>query len=82
MYSDYLNRNLEAAIEERNFRPVYASFAEYIWFWLKEAGREVPDFFTETLTEFAGLFPDSCICGSYEEQYAALQKSFYAGYRR
>lgn len=76
MYSDYLNRNLEAAIEERNFRPVYASFAEYIWFWLKEAGREVPDFFTETLTEFAGLFPDSCICGSYEEQYAALQKHF------
>ena len=76
LYSPYLNRNLEAAIEKRNIRPVYASLTEYIWFWLKEAGREVTDFFTETLTEFAGLFPDSCIGGTYEAQYTALQARF------
>ena len=76
LYSPYLNRDLAAAIEKRNIRPVYTSLTEYIWFWLKEAGREVPDFFTETLTEFAGLFPGHCTGSDYEAQYNALQKRF------
>ncbi len=56
--SSFLNRGLHKRVRNHGFFPVTMSLCEYLWFWLREAGRSIPQEWDEQLEYFRNLFAD------------------------
>ena len=56
LHGAYLNQNMEEAVREHAFVPVYMPLAEYLWFLAAESGRTIPQHFTEQLHEFMQMY--------------------------
>ncbi|MBQ9991140.1 MAG: CoA-substrate-specific enzyme activase [Lachnospiraceae bacterium] len=56
VYSANLNRNLESRIREKGYQFLPMSLAEYLWFWMKDAGKTVPKEVNVRLGEFLALY--------------------------
>lgn len=77
LHSSYLNRNMPEAVRKHGFTPVTMMLTEYLWFWIRESGKEIPQEATEQLTWFRETYRD--VWGkkeNLEEQFADLQKSY------
>lgn len=70
LHSAYLNQNMEEAVRENAFVPVYMPLSEYLWFVAAESGRKISEHFTEQLHEFMQIYrgvygswmrPDDCL---------------------
>ena len=73
LHSPYLNRGLFAAVEEKGLTPVVMPLSEYLWFYIRESGKTVDPWFTETLEEFERAYED--VLGAFhplEERFAGL----------
>lgn len=76
-YSNRLNRSLEKRIGEKGYGYVPMSLTEYMWFWLKDAGRKISDETNRYLEEFFILYSE--IYGerkSFEEVYTQVNDNF------
>lgn len=56
--SPLLNRDLEEAVRARGFVPAPMFLSEYLWYWLKEAGKEIPEDMTRLIEELRQLYGD------------------------
>ena len=56
LHSAYLNQNMEEAVRENAFVPVYMPLSEYLWFVAAESGRKISEHFTEQLHEFMQIY--------------------------
>ena len=77
LHSGYLNRNMPDAVRKHGFTPVHMMLTEYLWFWIRESGKEILQEATEQLTWFREIYRD--IWGtrvSLEEQFSSLAKDY------
>ena len=77
LHSSYLNRSMPEAVRKHGFTPVSMMLSEYLWFWIRESGKEIPQEATEQLSWFNETYWD--IWGtkaSLEEQFARLAKDY------
>lgn len=77
LHSGYLNRNMPDAVRKHGFAPVHMMLTEYLWFWIRESGKEILQEATEQLTWFREIYRD--IWGtrvSLEEQFSSLAKDY------
>ncbi len=58
MYSDYLNRNMFEAVRVHGFIPVPMMLSEYLWFWVRESGKNVPEAVEQELNAMRLLYAD------------------------
>ena len=72
-----LNRNMADAVRKHGFLPVPMMLSEYLWFWIRESQKEIPQEATKQLTWFRETYRD--IWGekeTLEEAFAGLQKAY------
>ncbi len=77
LHSSYLNRNMPDAVRKHSFTPVHMMLTEYLWFWIRESGKEIWQEATEQLTWFRENYRN--IWGtkvSLEEQFSGLAKDY------
>ena len=77
--SNDLNRNMADAVRKHGFLPVPMMLSEYLWFWVRESQKEIPQEATKQLTWFRETYRD--IWGekeTLEEAFAGLQKAYPA----
>ena len=76
-YSPGLNRALENRIRKKGYDYVPMSLAEYMWFWIREAGKTVAGEVNRYLEEFLLLYSDLYgERGKLEETYAYVDSHF------
>lgn len=77
LHSSYLNRNMPDAVRKHGFTPISMMLTEYLWFWIRESGKEIPQAATEQLSWFRKMYRDIWgIRASLEEQFAGLTKNY------
>lgn len=77
LHSPFLNREMTECLHMHNLTPVPMSMAEYLWFWIRESGREIPEKFTRQLEEFQEIYED--VLGTpekMENRFAGLRQHF------
>ena len=75
--SSYLNRNMDKAVADRKFGMLPMSFAEYLWFYIREAGRKIPAEYTSRLEWYQNLYCDCYgIQAPLEERFSDLQNNY------
>ena len=77
LYSSVLNRDLFDAVRDRGFRPEPMMLTEYLWYWLKDAGRPIPQKWTEMLEETRkSLNRGDSVLSSLEDTYSGLAAEY------
>lgn len=77
LHSSYLNRNMPEAVRKHGFTPVPMMLTEYLWFWIRESGKEIPQAATEQLSWFREIYRD--VWGAKEplkKQFSRLSEDY------
>lgn len=77
LHSDYLNRKMTEAVRKHGFMPVPMMLSEYLWFWIRESGKEIPWEATRQLSWFRETYQDVWgLQQGLEEQFSWMKQAY------